>query len=176
MNGGRDGPKPGAKARATFRGPYWSARNRLAQTGTICQNCPMLRFLTALPLLFALFAPALNAQANPTMSAEEFDAYTRGKTFFYESGGEAYGAEEYLDNRRVIWTFLDGRCQYGEWFERGPSICFIYENQPEEQCWSFTQTSAGLIAQFENDPDALELYEVEQTSESLACMGPDVGA
>ena len=137
----------------------------------------MLRSLTALPLLLCLLVmPAMPALAEPVMSAEEFDAYTRGKTFFYESNGQAYGAEEYLPDRRVIWTFLDGRCQYGEWYMRGSHICFVYEENPSEQCWSFTRKPAGLIARFENDPDALELYEVEKTSQSLTCLGPDVGA
>ena len=83
---------------------------------------------------------------------------------------------EFLSDRRVIWTFLDGRCQHGEWYMRGSHICFIYEDNPNEQCWSFTRKSAGLIARFENDPEALELYEVEKTSDSLTCIGPDVGA
>lgn len=110
------------------------------------------------------------------MTAAEFDAYTRNKTFFYESQGRPYGAEEYLENRRVVWTFLDGRCQHGEWYQQGEHICFIYDNKPEAQCWSFTRHPAGLIARFENDPDTLELYEVQKSDEPLTCMGPDVGA
>jgi len=109
------------------------------------------------------------------MSAAEFDAYTLGKTFYYGSGGQPYGAEEYLQNRRVRWTFLDGKCQDGLWYEDDGLICFVYENQPDPQCWSFERTAAGLIARFENDPAQTELYEVRKTAEPLACPGPDVG-
>ena len=109
------------------------------------------------------------------MSADEFDAYTRGKTFFYGSLGEPYGAEEYLENRRVRWTFLDGRCQDGVWYEDNGLICFVYDNQPDPQCWSFAQSAGGLIAQFENNPEMTELYEVRQSSEPLMCLGPEVG-
>ena len=40
------------------------------------------------------------------MSAEAFENYTKGKTLFYGNGGEAYGVERYLDDRRVVWSFL----------------------------------------------------------------------
>ena len=127
-----------------------------------------------LPILYFLVAgPA--AMAADLMSAGEFDKYTKGKTFYYGSEGEPYGAEEYLTDRRVRWTFLDGNCQEGVWYEDGGLICFVYENQPDPQCWSFERSAAGLIAQFENDPLQTELYEVQQSKEPLLCLGPDVG-
>ena len=125
-------------------------------------------------LILCLAIP-LPALAQSLMSADEFDAYTRGKTFYYGAAGAAYGAEEYLPDRRVRWSFLDGKCQEGYWYEEGTLICFVYENQPEPQCWSFTRSDAGLIARFENDPAQTELYEVEQSDEPLMCLGPDVG-
>lgn len=126
----------------------------------------------ALALSLSLATPALA----DTMTAEEFDAFTRGKTFYYGTNGREYGAEEYLSNRRVIWTFLDGRCQEGFWYQQGEMICFEYENLEETQCWTFRESSrGGLIAKFKDDPEALELYEVERSHEPLTCMGPDVG-
>ena len=73
------------------------------------------------------------------------------------------------------WSFLDGRCQEGEWYEEAGLICFTYENQPDPQCWSFEKGPSGLIARFENEPMQSELYEVEQSVEPLLCLGPDVG-
>lgn len=125
--------------------------------------------------LLSWFLIALPAVALAAMSAEEFDEYTLGKTFYYGSLGEPYGAEEYLPNRRVIWTFLDGECQNGTWYEEGGLICFVYDKEPDPQCWSFTRSAGGLIAQFENDPEQTELYEVERTSDPLVCPGPDLG-
>ena len=127
----------------------------------------------AVPLLcLALAAPALA----DTMSAEEFDAFTLGKTFYYGVNGREYGAEEYLPNRRVIWTFLDGRCQNGHWYQKGEMICFDYEALEETQCWTFRESpGGGLIARFKDDPAELELYEVQRTHEALVCPGPDVG-
>ena len=110
------------------------------------------------------------------MTGEAFDAYTRGKTLFYGSDGEAYGVERYLDGRRVIWSFLDGQCKNGIWYEENSQICFVYEDRPyDPQCWTFTQTQRGLSAQFENDPDSTELYEAQDLGEEMLCYGPDVG-
>lgn len=118
-------------------------------------------------------SPPLAAQS--TMSAEEFDSYTRGKTLFYGRDGSAYGAENYLENRRVQWSFLDGECKDGEWYEDNGLICFVYEDTPEPQCWSFELGARGLIARFENNPETTELYEAQDTDEEMICLGPKVG-
>ena len=64
----------------------------------------------------------------------------------YSSQGRSYGAEQYLPGRRVIWTFLDGECQEGSWYEEAGLICFVYENNFEPQCWSFWERGGGLAA------------------------------
>ncbi len=109
------------------------------------------------------------------MSAEEFDAYTRGKTLFYGSGGAAYGAEIYHENRRVQWSFLDGICMEGRWYEDAGLICFTYEDLPDPQCWSFVESTGGLIARFGNRSETTELYEAHNPGEELLCLGPEVG-
>ncbi len=124
-------------------------------------------------LILTLLASPVLAQG--MMTAEEFDAYTEGKTFTYGSLGAPYGTEQYLPNRRVRWSFLDRRCQEGEWYEEDGLICFVYDTEPDPQCWSFRRDADGLIAQFENDPGMTELYEVERSEEPLMCIGPDIG-
>ena len=126
-------------------------------------------------LLSLLLGLTFSVDPALAMGAKAFDDYTRGKTFFFASDGEPYGAEEYLSNRRVRWTFLDGECKEGEWFEQDDLICFVYEDQPVPQCWSFEISANGLSARFENDPTPTELYEVRQSSEPQMCLGPEVG-
>ena len=109
------------------------------------------------------------------MTAEEFDAYTRGKTFVYGVGGAPYGIEEYRANRQVRWSFIGGECQIGEWYEEDGMICFVYDTEPRPQCWSFEAGPDGLIARFEDDPAEIELYEAGQSDEPLVCEGPQVG-
>lgn len=130
-------------------------------------------FLAAMLLAIPAFAdPAL---AETPMSAQAFDSYATGKTLYYGSDGQSYGAEEYLDDRRVRWSFLDGKCKDGYWYEAKGQICFVYEDNPDPQCWSFYEKPGGLTARFENDINDTELYEVEQNSKPMLCLGPDVG-
>ncbi|MEP5729230.1 MAG: hypothetical protein ABJL67_07625 [Sulfitobacter sp.] len=126
-----------------------------------------------LAILIALLACPVFAQ--DLMTAEEFDAYTRGKTLFYGQNGQAYGAEIYHENRRVEWSFLDGECKHGEWYEDAGLICFVYDDNPTPQCWSFQQSPAGLIARFENSPTTTELYEAQEIGQEMLCLGPKIG-
>ncbi len=125
-------------------------------------------------MILACFA-TLPAAAQTPLSGPEFDTYTRGKTLFYGFEGQVYGVERYLPNRRVIWSFLDGDCKEGVWYQQEEQICFIYEDRFDPQCWVFTRSGGGLVAQFEGDPQATELYEAEDIGEEMVCYGPDVG-
>ena len=42
------------------------------------------------------------------MNGAQFEAYVEGKTLYFGQNGQAYGVEEYLEDRRVRWSFLDG--------------------------------------------------------------------
>ena len=124
-------------------------------------------------LAFALTAAPVLAET--PMSAEAFEAYSTGKTLTFGELGRPYGAEQYLPNRRVRWSFLDGQCKEGQWFEDRGLICFVYDDDPTAQCWSFFETPNGLEARFENDPEDLTLYVAKESPEPLMCIGPDVG-
>lgn len=126
-------------------------------------------------LVLALALFPVTVQAQTPLGAAEFDALTQGRTFTYAEGGTPYGAEEYLPNQRVRWSFLDGQCKDGVWWEENGQICFIYEDNTVPQCWSFFNGPGGLSARFENEPGGSELYEVDRSDEPLTCLGPDVG-
>lgn len=131
----------------------------------------MYRFL--FPAVF--LALSLPAVAETPLSAAEFEAYTTGKTLNYGSGGFDYGIEEYLEGRRVRWSFIGGDCQYGEWYPSGDMICFVYEQIGMPQCWTFYVGQNGLTARFENDPEATALVETRQSRDPLICLGPTPG-
>jgi len=134
---------------------------------------PMRRLLSALCLILL---PGAALHAEDAISGAEFEAYSTGKTLFYATEGQAYGAEQYLSGRRVVWTFLDGECTEGVWYEVDDQICFRYRHDPDEpQCWSFFRTGSGLTARFENDPTQTELVEINQSQDPLICTGPKVG-
>jgi len=135
----------------------------------------ILLFFGCLSLFAATVAQATDNGAAP-LSAAEFEAYTTGKTLTYSRiGSQPYGAEEYLPGRRVQWAFEGDECKMGQWYEDAGQICFVYEDNPVPQCWSFFLRNGGLVAQFENDQSSEPLYEVAQSDEPLFCPGPQIG-
>lgn len=128
-----------------------------------------------LALISALSMTALPGYAAEALSATEFERYVTGKTLYFGMAGQAYGVEEYLSDRRVRWSFLDGKCKDGYWYEDASQICFVYEDNPDPQCWSFYKEGDKLRAVFENDPASTVLYEANQDDKPMICMGPDVG-
>lgn len=139
--------------------------------------------LFALPLILAGLplaaqtgtAQTRTAQTGAPLGAEAFDAISRGRTLTYATGGQVYGIEQYLPNRRVRWAFVDDLCKEGHWYPEGEQICFEYDGMPDRQCWTFYDTPGGLTARFAGDPESEPLVAVEDSAEPLACLGPEVG-
>jgi len=128
-------------------------------------------------LAFALLVlSVLPASAQTLMTAAEFERYATGKTLTYAQDGVVFGTEQYLPNRRVRWAFSGGECIEGAWYEDAGLICFVYDSEPNPQCWSFMHDASGLHARFNGDPATTALSEVEQTTTPLICAGPDIGA
>jgi hypothetical protein len=129
-----------------------------------------------LALAVAVFGAAGPALAQEPMTGAEFEAYTTGKTLLYDFQGETYGGEDYLPGRRVRWSFLDGHCLNGTWYEDAPAICFTYEDAPDEPvCWLFYDRPGGLVAELQGAASPQELYETGEAQKPLFCLGPDVG-
>ncbi|MEO0664132.1 MAG: hypothetical protein AAFY97_00175 [Pseudomonadota bacterium] len=135
--------------------------------------------MRSLALLMLLFLPAFGAaqESEQPMTAAEFEAYTTGKTLSYATTGNApYGAEEYLPGRQVRWAFTGQECKEGSWFEDAAGlICFVYDDDPAPQCWSFYRRPGGIAARFENRDDARPLYSISESAEPLFCPGPQIG-
>ncbi len=123
----------------------------------------MIRFALLLALL------PLPGLAESPMTAEEFDAYATGRTLTFATPSGPYGVERYLRGRRVVWSFLDGDCAEGTWYPEGRAICFVYDFDPEPQCWEMFRDGDGLRAVFLNDPGSTVLYEALEDQEDLIC-------
>lgn len=132
--------------------------------------------ITRLAILAAALSCAPFASLARDLTPSEFEAYTTGKTLFFGRMGEAYGAERYLPNRRVIWSFLDGQCKEGAWYSEGNDICFVYEDAPDAaQCWRFQRGESGLVALFQDNTPGEPLYEAQDIGEEMVCLGPEIG-
>jgi hypothetical protein len=123
------------------------------------------------PLFLAL---ALPASAAEPVGVAEFEAFATGKTLSYAVGGTVYGAEQYLPGRRVIWAFKGQQCRKGVWYEETGQVCFVYEDAPGAQCWTFSRDGDGLQARFSGDPEGAEPARVQESA-PLTCAGPDLG-
>ena len=121
-------------------------------------------------LLFA--SPAI---AEEIMAPPDFEAFTSGTTLYFSKKGEPYGAEQYFPDRRVIWTFLNGQCERGAWFEQDNQICFVYETQNEAQCWHFLDSEDKKRARVVGADPAEDLTVEGQDRRELSCPGPGVG-
>lgn len=131
-----------------------------------------MRLLTALLLLLA--APAAAERA---VTADEFAAMVTGKTLRFDRFGEAFGAEQYFEDKRVIWAFEGGACQRGIWFENASGqICFVYDSEPAPQCWDFLEMPSGAFhARAEGAAPDEDLVTRKFTEDDLDCPLPDLG-
>lgn len=140
-------------------------------------------FRSVLAIALVVIANAANAQDGEKpapaeeriISAEEFESFVAGTTLYFNRSGQPYGAEEYMKDRRVIWTFLDGTCERGAWHAEEDQICFVYETQSGVQCWHFIERGGQKRARVIGDSPANDLFVVGQNNEQLTCQGPDVG-
>lgn len=128
----------------------------------------------ALPLIAVVLAAA-PVHAQEALDASAFDSRTQGRTITYSAYGSAYGVEQYLPGRRVVWAYTEGQCKTGFWFEQAGQICFSYENEPDLQCWTFHDTAVGLKAYFNGDQENEPLVSLDESPEPLNCSGPEVG-
>ena len=126
----------------------------------------------ALILLFAL-----PAHAETRLSPETFERLSEGRTLYFTQRGELFGAEEYHENRQVVWRFVGGQCVRGFWWaEEGDRICFNYRGSDLVQCWGFFEDEAGFFARSETAEDSSgDLRVAEATDQPLPCEGPDAG-
>ena len=130
----------------------------------------MLRYI----IPFTIFAGF--ATAETAMTGAEFERYTAGKTVTFGTVGDTpYGIEQYKSGRRVVWSFRDGTCSDGHWYEAEGNICFLYDFDPDPKCWQFFETPNGLRAQFMKRPETSVLYEARDSTAPLICPGPDRG-
>ena len=123
-------------------------------------------------LVLCLATPVL---AETPLTAQEFDALTLGRTMTWAEFGAVYGVEQYLPGRKVRWTVMGDDCKTGYWYQDGPAICFQYEDDPAPDCWEITSSGAGLLARYTTNPPEAEPVVVRETTELLACLGPEVG-
>lgn len=104
------------------------------------------------------------------MTGAEFEAYVTGRIIsFGTEGNPGFGVEQYLEERRVLWSPGDGTCTNGVWYESKGDICFRYDGDPEPKCWAIYREGDGLRAVFTTRPGTSVIFEAEDYSVPLIC-------
>ena len=130
-----------------------------------------MRLVLALLLALLLASPA---SAQSLMTAEEFEAWSTGKTLDYAIDGIYWGSEQHLPGRLTRDADANGPCIEGRWFPKDDAICFVYDGVAGEHCWQFWRDGTEVWAEIHDGAGAL-LAQVTLADEPLACQGPEVG-
>ncbi len=123
--------------------------------------------------LLAVPVPVIAAE--DILSPSEFKELTAGTTMYFSKNGQPYGAEQYFEDGRVIWTFFNGQCERGAWFEDEGRVCFVYETQSDAQCWHFFKDGDSHRGRVVGADPAEDLKVEGQNTRDLTCPGPGVG-
>lgn len=126
----------------------------------------------ALALLALVASPAL---AEPLMTAEEFETFATGNTLDFHNESGIFGTEDYLPGRRVRWAATGDVCKLGQWFPVGDAICFTYEGQSDQHCWTIWQKGDHLEARNLLDGPDRQPRQITLAKAPVACTGPKVG-
>ena len=119
-----------------------------------------------------LILSATTAAAQMALTAEEFEDRVTGRTLDFGYDGQTpYGLERYMANRKVLWSWGDGTCQAGRWYEEEGNICFVYDHEPRPQCWRYFDVDGGIMAIFMNEGAAggTVVYEMAETDREMIC-------
>lgn len=94
-----------------------------------------MKFLWA-ALIGVICAAPLAAQDQ--MTPGEFLELAVGRTLSFSNTrtGNLIGVEQFLRTDLSVWADQTGRCSYGRIEQRGPLLCFLYEDAPDpDNCW-----------------------------------------
>ena len=122
------------------RGRMWGFRMRLLLTLAFCLTGAMGMAEEGLP-------------EGPALTAETFDALTRGKRMDTYDPNNLYGVEEFLSGQRSVWRDTQG-CMSATWKQVGEQICFFYEDRPNDpDCWVYKEHKGAIWGWYNGQPD-----------------------
>ncbi len=126
-------------------------------------------------LLLLLLTASTGIAQDSRLSPDAYETYTRGYTIVFQQDGQIIGAEQYLSDRQVVWTFVDGNCTRGEWYVRNGAICFAYENSSDDPCWYADLVEGGLRVSFAQNPQ-IQQFEKYKSTQPIQCANTYLGS
>ncbi|MCU0905362.1 MAG: hypothetical protein MUE83_16060 [Tabrizicola sp.] len=128
---------------------------------------PVLACLVTLSAAVATLAQT--ADKDPPMTAEAFERFVQGRTMDTHDQTGRYGVETFLPGRRAIWRDAE-QCLEGTWRPEGDQICFDYDGDPFQYCWTYHDRGDWLMAWLDGDRSSqpIMLYPADEV---VTCEG-----
>jgi hypothetical protein len=131
---------------------------------------PGLRMRTAAGLLACFIAPG--AAAQDQMSPDNFLDLALGRTLSFSSvlSGSLVGVEQFIRRDLSVWADETGRCTYGRIEQRGPLLCFLYEDAPDpDNCWIPFSDEGTLLVMAQRTGEVQRISDISETP--VICEG-----
>lgn len=125
------------------------------------------------PILAALaLTYAIPAAAQEQLTPDGFLDLALGRTLSFTSvaSGNLVGVEQFLRRDLSVWADETGRCTYGRIEQRGPFLCFLYEDAPDpNNCWLPFNDEGTLLVLSQNTSEVQRISDISE--DPVICEG-----
>lgn len=121
-------------------------------------------------LIAALLASP--AAAQDQLTPDGFLDLAQGRTLSFSNTrtGNLVGVEEFLRRDLSVWADEAGRCTYGRIEQRGPLLCFLYEDAPDpNNCWIPFNDAGTLLVMSQRTREVQRISDISEVP--VICEG-----
>lgn len=122
--------------------------------------------------LIATLAFSSPAHAQEQLTPDGFLDLAQGRTLSFSNvaSGNLVGVEEFLRRDLSVWADESGRCTYGRIEQRGPLLCFVYEDAPDpDNCWIPFNDDGELLVMSYRTSEVQRISDISE--EPVICEG-----
>lgn len=124
-----------------------------------------------LALIVALVC-ATPALGQDQLTPGDFLDLALGRTLSFSSigSGNLVGVEQFLRRDLSVWADETGRCTYGRIEQRGPLLCFLYEDAPDPgNCWIPFNDDGTLLVMADRSGEVQRISDI--SDKPVLCEG-----
>lgn len=115
--------------------------------------------------------------ASPVVAQEQISpdgfldlAHGRTLSFSNTRTGNLVGVEQFLRRDLSVWADETGRCTYGRIEQRGPLLCFLYEDAPDpNNCWIPFMDEGTLLVLSDRTREVQRISDISE--DPVICEG-----
>lgn len=121
-------------------------------------------------LMSAVLATPVAAQDQ--LTPDGFLDLAEGRTLSFSNTqtGSLVGVEQFLRRDLSVWADETGRCTYGRIEQRGPHLCFLYEDAPDpDNCWIPFNNNGTLLVMSQRTSEVQRISDISDAP--VICEG-----